>query len=144
MIRSLLYIATGFYLGLMIALAAAREADAGPRFPDGILTCEQAQHAAASARRDVPRHYLATAVEMVCSGRLGILVVPISGQLMDTISPGIRLAAFASPPGMGVVEQDTCVVFITSRSDRWVLLAHEAAHCSGWRHDTLVVAEVAR
>lgn len=132
----------GLVIGVSLALAMSREAAAGPRFPDGPMSCEQAQHAAASARRDVPRHYLAEAVEMVCSGRQEIIVVTISGQIMDTISPGIRLAGLASPPGMGSVEQDTCVVFITNRADRWALLAHESAHCSGWRHDVPVTAQV--
>lgn len=139
MIRSL---ATSFLAGTIIAAglvgAMIREADAGPSFPEGILTCAQAQYAAASARPDVPRRYLNRAVEGVCSGTLPIVVVTISGRLMDTISPGIRLAGLASPTDMGSVEQDTCVVFITDRADRWALLAHEAAHCPpdpyGWRH----------
>lgn len=122
--------------------AAVREADAGPRFPDGILTCEQAQHAAASARRDVPRHYLATAVEMVCSGRLTVTVVMLSRSFMDETYGSF--AGLTMPVGYGSVRQSGSVIFLTNRGDAWALLGHELAHTppNGWRHDAPATASV--
>lgn len=130
--RALEALLAGTIIAAGLVLAMVREADAGPSFPEGILTCAQAQHAAASARPDVPRRYLNAAVEAVCSGRETVTVVMLSRSFMD--SNYGHFAGLTMPVGFGAVQQSGCVIFLTDRGDRWALLAHESGHCFGWRH----------
>lgn len=142
MIRAIEALLAGTIIAAGIVTAAVREADASPAFPDGVLTCAQAQHAAARASREVPRHYLADAVEAVCSGRETVTVVMLSRSFMDETYG--RFAGLTMPVGFGAARQSGCVIFLTNRGDRWALLSHELSHCSGYRHEVHATAEVVR
>ncbi len=133
----------GVTLGVLLTLSMMGEAQAGQSVPDGQLSCNNAIKAARNASAEVPAGYLAAAVEGVCTGRAPVEIVNVSRRFMDE-SFGY-FAGLTMPVGFGAVEQSAAVIFLTSRGDAWVLLSHELAHVSGWRHPMPdALAELAR